>query len=72
MVVLVVKVCLVRIDSYDDVMYVVHIGTLAQAYTYDISNESLSCDMTSKYWVIYEMNQLIAMPRRWVARDWVA
>ena len=26
-------VCLVTTDSYDDVMYVVHFGTLAQAYT---------------------------------------
>ena len=39
-----VNVCLVRIDNYDDMMYVVHIGTLAQAYTWDIANESLNCD----------------------------
>ena len=67
-----VNICLVRIDSYDDGMYIVHVGTLAQAYTWDIANESLSCDMMPKYWVICEMNWLIATPRRWVARDWVA
>ena len=53
---LIVNVCLVWIDSYDDVMYVVHVGTLAQAYTCDIANKSLSYDMTSKYWVICKMN----------------
>ena len=44
-----VNVCLVRIDGYDDVMYVVRVGTLAQAYTWDIANESLNCDMMPKY-----------------------
>ena len=67
-----VNVCLVRIDSYDDEIYIVHIGTFAQAYTCDITNANLICDMMLKYWVTFEMNWLIAMPRRWVARDWVA
>ena len=53
---LIVNVCLVWIDSYDDVMYVVHVGTFAQAYTWGVANESLSCDMTSKHWVVCEMN----------------
>ena len=39
-----INMCLVRIDSYDDVMYVLHVGTPAQAYTWDIANESLNCD----------------------------
>ena len=69
---LIVNVCLVWIDSYDDVMYVVYVGTLAQAYICNIANESLSCDMTQKCWVICEMRKLIATPRRWAARDWVA
>ena len=43
-------------DGYDDVMYIVHIGTFEQAYTWDVANEILSCDMTLKYWVICEMN----------------
>ena len=66
------NVCLVSTDSYDDVMYIVHFDTLAQTYIWNITNESLSCDMTPKYWVIYEMNWLIAILRHWVARDWVA
>ena len=53
-------------------MFVVHLCTPTQAYTWDISIESLSCDMMLKYWVIYEMRWLRAMPRCWVARDWVA
>ena len=67
-----IYVCLVRIEIHDNVMYVVHVCTLAQAYTWDISIESLNCDMMPKYWVIYEMSWLIATPRCWVASDWVA
>ena len=67
-----VNICSVRIESYDDGMYIVHVGTLAQAYIWDIANESLSCDMMPKCWVICELNWLIATPWRWVARDWVA
>ena len=51
-----VNVCLVRIDSCDDVMFVVYVGILAQAYTCDIANETLRCDMMPKYWVICELN----------------
>ena len=36
-----VYVYLVRIEIYDNVMYVVHICTHAQAYTWDIAIESL-------------------------------
>ena len=43
-------------DSYNDVMYVVHFGTLAQAYIWDVANESLSYDVTLNYRVICEMN----------------
>ena len=67
-----VYVCLVRIEIYDNVMYIVHICTPAQAYIWDIVIESLSCDMMSKYWVIYETSWLIATLRCWVTRDWVA
>ena len=67
-----IYVCLVRIEIYDNVMYVGHICTPAQAYTWDIAIERLSCDMMPKYWVIYETSWLIATPRCWVARDWVA
>ena len=35
---------LVRIDSYNDVTYVVNVGTLAQVSTWDIANECLNCD----------------------------
>ena len=45
-----------RIDNYDELMIDVYVGTLAQAYTCDIANESLNCDMTPRYWVIYELN----------------
>ena len=51
-----VNICFVRIDSYENVRYVVHVNTLAQPYTWDIVNESLSYDMTPKYWVTCEMN----------------
>ena len=34
-------VCLMRIDGYDDLIIDVHIGTLSQACTWDIANESL-------------------------------
>ena len=43
------NVCLVRIFSYDNAMYIIHIGTPVQAYTWDITNESLNCDMIAKY-----------------------
>ena len=65
-------VCLTRIDRHDDWMNDVHVSTLAQAYTWDITNESLNYDMTPKCWVICKLNRLIATPRCWVARDWVA
>ena len=42
-----------RIEIYDNVMYVAHIGTPAQAYTREIVIESLSYDTMSKYWIIY-------------------
>ena len=50
------NVCLLRIDSFDSLMIDVHVGTLAQAYIYDIANESLNCDITLRYWVICELN----------------
>ena len=46
--------CLLRIASFDNLMIDVHVGTLAQDYTGGISNESLDCDMTPRYWVICE------------------
>ena len=58
-----VYVCLVRIEIYDNVMYVVHVCTPTQAYTWDIAIESLSYDMMSKYWVIYETSWMIATPK---------
>ena len=50
------NVCLLRITSFDNLMVDVHVGTLTQAYTCDITNESLNRDMAPRYWVIYEQN----------------
>ena len=59
------NVCLVRIDRYDYAINNVHSGTPAQAYTLDITKDSLHYDdreqhqnngllnMMSTYWVIY-------------------
>ena len=38
------NVYLVRIDKYDNTMSNVHIGTPAQVYTLDITNDNLSCE----------------------------
>ena len=46
--------CLLRIASIDNPMIDVHVDTLMKAYTRDIANESLDCDMTPRYWVICE------------------
>ena len=46
------NVCLWRIANFDNLMVDVHVGTHTQAYTCDIANESLNCDMG--YWVICE------------------
>ena len=48
------NVCLLRIASFNNLMVDVHVGTLTQAYTCDIANESLNCYMTPRYWIIYE------------------
>ena len=42
-------VCLMRIDSYDELMSDVRDGTLTCAYTCDIANESLDFDLTLRY-----------------------
>ena len=42
-------VCLMRIDSYDELMSDVRDVTLTYAYMCDIANESLDCDMTPRY-----------------------
>ena len=47
-------ICLMRIDSYDELMSDVCNGTLTYVYTCDIANESLDFDMTLVYWVICE------------------
>ena len=47
-------ICLMRIDSYDELMSDVCDDTLSYTYTCDIANESLDFDMTSGYWVICE------------------
>ena len=47
-------ICLMRIDSYDELMSDVRNGTLTYVYTYDIANKSLDFDMTPGYWVICE------------------
>ena len=47
-------VCLMRIDSYDEMMSDVHDSTLTFTYTCDIANESLDFDMTPRYRVICE------------------
>ena len=43
------NVCLLRIARFDNLMVNVHVGTLTQAYTCDIANKSLNCDMTLRY-----------------------
>ena len=43
------NVCLLRIASFDNLMVDVYVSTLTQAYTCDIANESLNCDMTPRY-----------------------
>ena len=43
------NVYLLRIASFDNLMVDIHVGTLTQAYTCDIANESLNCDMTQRY-----------------------
>ena len=47
-------ICLMRIDSYDELMIHVRNGTLTYVHTCDIANESLDFDMTPGYCVIYE------------------
>ena len=47
-------ICLMRIDSYDELMIDVRNGTLTYVYVCDITNESLDFDMTPRYWVICE------------------
>ena len=42
-------VCLMRIDSYDELMIDVWDGTLTYAYTCEITNESLDFNMTPRY-----------------------
>ena len=43
------NVCLLRIVNFDNLMVDVRVGTLAQVYTCDITNESLNYDMTQRY-----------------------
>ena len=47
-------ICLMSIDSYDELMSDVRNSTLTYVYTCDITNESLDFDMTPGYWVICE------------------
>ena len=42
-------ICLMRIDSYDELMSDVCDDTLTYAYTCNIANESLDFDMTPGY-----------------------
>ena len=42
-------ICLMRIDSYDELMSDARNGTLTYAYTCGIANESLDFDMTLRY-----------------------
>ena len=45
-------ICLMGMDSYDELMSGVCNGTLTYVYTCDITNESLDFHMTSRYGVI--------------------
>ena len=45
---------LLRIASFDNLIVDVCVGTLTQAYTCDIVNESLNYDMMPRYCVICE------------------
>ena len=47
-----VYVCLMRIDSYDELMSDVRDGTLIYTIICDIANKSLNCNMMPRYWVI--------------------
>ena len=47
-------ICLMRIDSYDELMSDVRNGTLTYVNTYDIANKSLDFGMTPGNWVIRE------------------
>ena len=47
-------ICLMRIDSYDELMSDVRNVTLTYVYTYDIASKSLDFHMTLGYWVICE------------------
>ena len=58
-IVLIVNVCLVWIDSYDDVMYVVRVGTLAQVYT---------CNILMKAWAVI-WRQSTGSYVKWI--DWL-
>ena len=45
---------MLSIDTIENLMIDVYDGILTYTYTCDIANESLDCDMTLRYWVIYE------------------
>ena len=78
------NLCLMRIDSTDNLTNDIHVDTSAQAYTWDIANESLSWDIS---WLNWLQRQDVRLPvvgwhdRRgqhsWVSNDarswkWVA
>ena len=46
---------LLSIDNIDNLMINVHDGILAYAYTCDVANKSLNCNMMPRYWVICTM-----------------
>ena len=42
-------ICVVKNEICDNAMYIIHTCTYAQAYTWDVACERLSCDMIPKY-----------------------
>ena len=46
---------MLSIDNIDNLMIGMLDGILAYAYTCDVANKSLNCDMMPRYWVIYTM-----------------
>ena len=46
---------MLSIDNIENLMIDVHDGALEYAYTCDITNKSLNCDMMPRYWIICTM-----------------
>ena len=55
-------ICLIIIDSYDELMSDVCNSTFTCVYTCNIANESLNFHVTPEYWVICVQNCSIATP----------